>query len=148
MPDPLSVCEQAAKIGGKVLVELAGRAGFREKGARDFVTEADLMSQEVITDFIRRHVPIEHRLIGEEDTLAFENDGSDQLTWLIDPLDGTTNYVHGFPHYCVSIAHAQGDQVLAAAVFDPTTDELFSAQQGSRRAAQRRADQCLPRSFD
>jgi myo-inositol-1(or 4)-monophosphatase len=102
----------------------------REKGVRDFVTDADHASQEAIRRVIAPRFP-EHEFVGEEHALAVLPDLGETYTWVVDPLDGTTNYVHGYPHYAVSVAVARGSEILAGVVFDPIADQCFAARAGS-----------------
>ncbi len=123
----LEAAQHSARIGGQVLRDWAGRFTAREKRPSDLVTEADLASQQAIHDFLRREFPT-HRFLGEEG-LSVESSES-TCRWLIDPLDGTSNYVHGFPYYCVSVGVERDGQLTAGAVYDPTRDELYSAALG------------------
>jgi len=128
-----SVCERAARTGGSVLLDWAGRVTVREKGPADLVTEADLAAQEVVRQTIAEVFP-EHRFVGEEsstegDLESHFADGESYL-WLVDPLDGTTNFAHNFPHYACSVAVLCGDEVLAAAVYNPVADECYTASRG------------------
>ena len=129
--DPLEVCEAAARAGGTILREHAGRlaaGGVMRKGPGDFVTAADYASQREIRRILLGAFP-DHGFVGEEnDGLA--RDGTAGLRWIVDPLDGTTNFVHGFPAYCVSIALADGDTLLVGAIYDPVRDECFTARRG------------------
>jgi len=135
-PDLLAVCEAAARAGGHVLRDWAGRFAIREKAARDFVTEADLESQREIRRIVAAAFP-GHGFVGEEADAgtaqpppgAPGHSGSG-TRWIVDPLDGTTNYVHGFPAFCVSVAVADGDDILAGAIYDPLRDECFTARRG------------------
>jgi len=131
--DPLAVCTAAARAGGQVLREWQGRFTASNKGPRDLVTEADLAAQREIKRILLDAFP-DHGFIGEEaiagDTPAAHAD----LRWIVDPLDGTTNYVHGFPAYCVSIGLARGDELLVGAIYDPVHDELFTARRGGGAA--------------
>jgi myo-inositol-1(or 4)-monophosphatase len=117
----------AARAGGQILLDWRGRFSVREKSRANLVTEADDASQKAIHDLIRQTFP-EHGFLGEEglDENPFDSD----YRWIIDPLDGTSNYVHGFPYYAVSIALQHQDQLLAGVIFDPNRDEMFSATQG------------------
>src|SRR5271154_1293123 len=101
MADFVKVAETAARAGGAVLRHWLGRFAVREKGPSDLVTEADTASQEAIRGGVAKHFP-EHGFIGEEDAAA--NRANHEYCWIVDPLDGTTNYVHQVPHYCVSVA--------------------------------------------
>lgn len=121
-----TACE-AARIGGAVLQDWRHKFTAREKNPADLVTEADVASEQAIFDFIHARYPA-HGFLGEEG-LDRSGEGS-PVRWIIDPLDGTSNYVHGFPYYAVSIGVEQGGELVAGAVFDPTRDELFAAAQG------------------
>ena len=131
-PDPLDVCEAAARAGARVLQEWIGRFGVSSKGPQDLVTEADFASQREIRRILLDAFP-DHGFIGEE---ALPEAGPRAgaadagLRWIVDPLDGTTNYVHGFPAYCVSVALARGDEILVGAIHDPVVDECFTARTG------------------
>ena len=103
------------------------RIGFEYKGDVDLVTEADRSAEALITERIRARWP-RHDLVGEEG--ARVDTGSD-YRWYIDPLDGTTNFAHGFPVFCVSIALEHKGKRVAGVVYDPTRDELFAAEKGS-----------------
>ena len=130
--DPLAVCEAAARAGGQVLREHAGRLaeeGVMRKGPGDFVTAADYASQREVRRILLEAFP-DHGFVGEEnDGLA--RGGSTGLRWIVDPLDGTTNFVHGFPAYCVSIALADGETLLVGAIYDPVRNECFTARRGA-----------------
>jgi len=127
------VCEQAARAGGDVLRDWKGRFAVREKGPADLVTEADLASQEAIREILLGAFP-GHGFLAEEGFLADKNARlarqGDDLRWIVDPLDGTTNYVHGVPNYAVSIALERGGAPLVGTVYDPSADECFSAAAG------------------
>jgi myo-inositol-1(or 4)-monophosphatase len=133
MADLVEVCEEAARLGGGVLLEWIGRFKVREKGPADLVTEADLASQKSIRGLLADRFP-DHDFLGEEDAPAAdaiaEQVRSDRFVWIVDPLDGTTNYAHGDPHFCVSVAVVQDNTTLAGAVLKPATDECFTAQRG------------------
>jgi myo-inositol-1(or 4)-monophosphatase len=106
-----------------------GRFQARAKGVADLVTDADLASQAAIQRVISERFP-EHAFLGEErrDEAFVVGDG--RLTWIVDPLDGTTNYVHGYPQYAVSVGLARGRELLVGVVFDPLTEHCFSAAAG------------------
>jgi myo-inositol-1(or 4)-monophosphatase len=135
-PDPLLVAEMAARAGGRVLQAWRGRFAVRQKGPRDLVTEADVAAQEEIRRIVLDAFPA-HGFVGEEVEAGVPRPTSGQpghagegLRWLVDPLDGTSNYVHDFPAWCVSVALADGDNLLAGAIFDPVHDECFTAAAG------------------
>jgi len=127
LSDFLPSCEQAARAGGEVLLRWIGRFAVREKGPSDLVTEADTESQQAVRSLLLSRFP-HHDIVGEED----ESRGSRraEYCWFIDPLDGTTNYVHQVPHYAVSVALARRGQVVAATVFDPVSRECYTAAHG------------------
>ncbi len=133
MTDFIDVCEQAARAGGRVLRDLRGKIRPQEKGPRDLVTEADFGSQRVIRTLIADAFP-DHDFRGEEDAepvaTAISGSESSPYCWLVDPLDGTTNYVHQLPLYCVSVALCRGNEVVCGTVFDPVADECFTAIEG------------------
>lgn len=97
------------------------------KGEADLVTVADRKSEALIRERIGRHWPT-HDILGEEGGLA--DTGSD-YRWYVDPLDGTTNFAHGFPVFCVSMALDHKGKRIAGVIYDPTRDELFAAEKGS-----------------
>ncbi len=132
MKDHLEVCEAAARAGGRVLQEWLGKFGVSNKGPRDLVTEADIASQREIRRIVLEAFP-DHGFIGEESIHDDSHGGAGDaggFRWYVDPLDGTSNYVHGFPAYCVSVALARGDEILAATIHDPLHDECFTARAG------------------
>ncbi len=128
MPEFLDVAIAAARQGGKVLQDLlpADRAVAYKGSRTDLVTDADRRAEEAILACIRSHFP-DDAVLSEEQGAG---PGRSPYRWIIDPLDGTTNYAHRFPLYCVSVAVEAGGQVLAGAVYDPTRDELFAARRG------------------
>lgn len=121
------VADEAARLGGRILQEWRAKFTAREKSPKNLVTEADIASQQAILQFILARYP-DHQFLGEEDLCRA---GSAPYRWIIDPLDGTSNYVHGFPYYAVSIAVECAGELVAGAVFDPNRDELFSAARGA-----------------
>ncbi len=135
-PDTLAVCEMAARAGGRVLREWAGRFAVTQKSPRDFVTEADFASQREIRRIVGEAFP-DHGFVGEEadagpaqPPAGAPGHSGAGTRWIVDPLDGTTNYVHGFPAYCVSVALASHDELEVGAIYDPLRDECFTARRG------------------
>jgi myo-inositol-1(or 4)-monophosphatase len=126
--DLLSVARDAAKAAGLVLLDRV-RTGFHieRKNPINLVTDADHDAQQRVIDHIRRHYP-EHRILAEE--RGGDTHGSSPFRWIIDPLDGTTNFAHGFPMYAVSIGVEYRDELLIGVVYDPTRNELFTAEAG------------------
>src|SRR3954454_23644881 len=132
MPDDsLSVIAEvaaaAARAGGDVLRESYGRVrSIRFKGATDLVTEVDVRAEQTIVALIRARFPT-HQLMAEEGSAA---GGDPRNRWIIDPLDGTTNYAHGLRMFSVSVGYEREGQLAAGAVYDPMQDELFLATAG------------------
>ncbi|MEN1678097.1 MAG: inositol monophosphatase family protein [Planctomycetota bacterium] len=128
-----AVAKDAAIAGGRELLRWRGKFKTREKGAADFVTDADLASQEAIQRIVAERFP-SHLFVGEESdggALDAAQRDTESFCWVVDPLDGTTNYVHDFPSYAVSIAVAQAGKPIAASIYDPLRDELYWAQKGA-----------------
>lgn len=134
MVDYGEVCERAARAGGHLLLNYRSRFRVREKAPRDLVTDADLASQRAIRDIVLGAFP-DHDFLGEEDdpaqagrTASRTSDGRPR--WIVDPLDGTANYVHGLQGFAVSIAVEQQGKLLAGTVFDPVSGECYTARAG------------------
>jgi myo-inositol-1(or 4)-monophosphatase len=125
----LETCEAAARAGGRELLSWRGRFQAREKGATDFVTDADLASEAAIRRIVGERFP-DHAILGEEQPPDEYPTDPRQMTWIVDPLDGTTNYLHDYPHYAVSVAVARGGELLAGVIYDPVREECFSAANG------------------
>ena len=120
-------CE-AAHIAGDILRAYQTKFKSREKGPRDLVTDADEAAQMAIERYLKARFP-DHAFLGEESTAAVRQAAleSGKLLWVVDPLDGTANYVHGLSMFAVSIALVQGDRVLVGVVHDPIANETFTA---------------------
>lgn len=120
---------RAAREAGAILQDFAAR-GFRieHKGRINLVTEADLASERHIKELIAAHYPT-HKILAEESGASAHE--SEEYTWIIDPLDGTTNFSHGYPCYAVSIGIEHKGQSIAGVIYDPTRDELFAAERGA-----------------
>ncbi|QDS97379.1 inositol monophosphatase family protein [Adhaeretor mobilis] len=128
----LEVCRLAARAGAEQLLSWRGRFETREKGARDFVTDADIASEKAVCTVIAQHFP-SHAILGEES--AAESAPAKELLsrpfcWVIDPLDGTTNYLHQFPCFGVSVAVAADGILQAGVIIDPLLREEFAASRG------------------
>jgi myo-inositol-1(or 4)-monophosphatase len=121
-----------ARDAGAILRQRLTRARTIDfKGTVDLVTDADRASEELIASRIRQAFP-HHRLLGEEGARGASPDGHEapEFGWVVDPLDGTTNYAHGYPHFAVSIALEQRGTVVLGVVYDPMRDELFVGERG------------------
>ena len=129
MSELLETCESAARAGATELLAWQGRFEAREKAPADLVTDADFASQAAIRGEIAARFP-HHLFIGEEKTSQVEV-GEDDFVWLVDPLDGTTNYIHGFPCFAVSVAVARGRELLAGVIYDPLAEEIYAGERGS-----------------
>ncbi len=119
---------QIAQVSGRILMDLKGRVVAQEKGHRDLVTAADHASQSQIQVEIATRFP-EHRFVGEEST-EFDSRWQSGLAWVVDPLDGTLNFVHGLPGFSVSIALCRDAKPLVGVVHDPWLGETYSAFAG------------------
>jgi myo-inositol-1(or 4)-monophosphatase len=126
----LNFAIQTAREAGAILIDRLGRAlQVSNKGAIDLVTEADVASEKLIIERIKSHYP-RHAILAEESGRVESASGNSEWKWIIDPLDGTTNYAHGYPCFCVSIALECAGVIEIAAIYDPTRDEMFSAERG------------------
>jgi myo-inositol-1(or 4)-monophosphatase len=117
----------AREAGALLMTHFARRVKIEYKGDVDLVTAADRESEALIMERIQARWP-RHDVVGEEG--SYQQTGSD-YRWYVDPLDGTTNFAHGFPVFCVSIALEHKGSRIAGVVYDPTRDELFAAEKGS-----------------
>src|SRR5512140_4020817 len=118
--------EIAREAGALLLTFFKRRIGFTYKGDVDLVTEADRAAEKLIVEHIKNFWP-DHEIIGEEGT---RKTGGSEFRWYVDPLDGTTNFAHGYPVFCVSLGLARNDELVAGVLYDPTRDELFTAEKG------------------
>jgi myo-inositol-1(or 4)-monophosphatase len=126
--DFVPAMSQIAREAGALLMKyFHQRVKVEYKGEADLVTVADRESEKLIRERITQFWPT-HDILGEEGGLR--DTGSD-YRWYVDPLDGTTNFAHGFPVFCVSMALEHKGQRVAGVIYDPTRDELFAAEQGS-----------------
>lgn len=135
----LKVARQAAVAAGALLrLNFDRPHDITLKGVIDPVTESDLQSQEIIISLIRQAFP-DHAILAEEDLPGSGDDdnaagpggeGAASHRWIIDPLDGTVNYAHGFPMFCVSVACEVAGRLEVGVIYDPLREELFEAQRG------------------
>ena len=100
------------------------------KSHNDFVTEVDQAAERAIIDVLTQAYP-DHAILAEESGASANLHDDNENVWIIDPLDGTTNFIHGFPQYAVSIALQQRGQITQAVIYDPTRNELFTATKGA-----------------
>lgn len=125
----LNFAIQVATEAGKLLRDrLGGKMGIMHKGFINLVTDVDLQSEQLIKEMIASRYP-KHEVLAEEGGLA--QGAPSQYRWIVDPLDGTTNYAHGYPVFCVSIALEISGRIELGVVYDPMREELFAAERGS-----------------
>ncbi len=123
----LNFAIRVAKDAGALLRDRLGtRIEIGHKGSIDLVTDVDLASEKLIREAISTYHP-RHEILAEEGGLTESNS---EYRWIVDPLDGTTNYAHGYPVFCVSIALEHKGEVMLGVVYDPTREELFTAERG------------------
>lgn len=125
----LNIAIRAARSAGNIIVRSLQHVEHLEvttKGRNDFVSDVDRLAEQEIINIIHKAYP-EHAIMAEESG----QQGEDDTVWVIDPLDGTTNFLHGFPHYCVSIAIMVRGKIEHGVIYDPLRDELFTASRGA-----------------
>src|ERR1039458_2143605 len=125
----LNIAVRAARRAGEIIVRSLVRLESLEvtsKGRNDYVSEIDRAAEREIIDIVRKHYP-EHAILAEESGRSGEND----TVWIIDPLDGTTNFLHGFPVFAVLIAVEQRGRLEIGVVYDPMRQEVFTAARGA-----------------
>ncbi len=125
----LNTAITAARKAGDVISKYANRVDqleIQEKASHDFVSQVDRMAEETIIDILHTAYR-DHSILGEE---SGRHDGSSAYEWVIDPLDGTTNYLYGIPHYAVSIGLKKNGILDQAVIYDPAKDDLFTASKG------------------
>lgn len=130
LADYLNAAREAARRAAAVLQEWRKRFQVREKARFDLVTDADLASQRAIRAYLCSCYP-GHGFLGEEENAGAGRPGLDAPpTWIVDPIDGTTNYVHDFPFYCISIGLQIAGELVVGVVYEPSRQEMFSAARG------------------
>ncbi len=128
MPEYLEIAVEIAREAGALIAQLAQRPHeIAYKRPADLVTDADRRSEALIVERLHSHFP-KHAIVAEEGS-GLESDSD--YCWYVDPLDGTTNFAHGFPVFCVSLGLAYRGEVIAGTVYDPTREELFTAERGA-----------------
>jgi myo-inositol-1(or 4)-monophosphatase len=130
LADYVDAAREAARRAAAVLEDWRHRFQVHEKALADLVTDADLASQETIRAYLQTRFP-SHAFLGEEDREPGARPGAGAPpTWIVDPIDGTTNYVHDYPFYCISIGIEVAGELVAGVVLDPSRDELFWGAKG------------------
>src|SRR5260370_15681181 len=119
--------QELAREAGALLLSYFGKVSIEYKGDVDIVTEADRASEKLVVARIRKQWP-SHDLIGEEGS---RNETGSDFRWYVDPLDGTTNFAHGYPVFCVSLGLEYKGQRIAGVVYDPCRDDMFAAEKAS-----------------
>jgi myo-inositol-1(or 4)-monophosphatase len=126
----VNIATRAARQAGEIITRASERMDkltITSKSENDYVSEVDNMAEQEIIRTIRKAFP-DHAILAEE---SGQTEGNSDFEWIIDPLDGTTNYLHQFPQYSVSIAVKQKGRLEHAVIFDPLKDEIFSASRGA-----------------
>lgn len=127
MQTKLKIAKQAAEAGAEVVARAFEQGvAVRTKGVSDLVTDADLESEQAIAGVIRQAFP-DHAILGEE---TFRDDVSAEHLWVVDPLDGTTNFAHGIPHFAVSIAYYHRGEAICGVILNPITRDCYTAARG------------------
>lgn len=151
MREPITnIAIEAARAAGNIITRAMQRMDtvkITEKGPHDFVTEIDQRVEQEITSIIRKAYP-SHAILGEE----FGEKKGNEFQWVIDPIDGTRNFIHGFPHFAVSIAVMHKNRIEYGVIYDPVRQELFTAIRGKgaflndrriRVSQRKKLDECL-----
>lgn len=121
------LAEIAARVSGDILLSNLGKVkNIEYKSKHNFVTEIDIQSEKSIIGIIKRYYP-KHSIFAEE---SGKDEHASDFQWIIDPLDGTTNYAHSYPFFCISIALRIKSELVVGVVYDPIKDEMFKAKRG------------------
>ena len=120
----IKACEKASKILIRDFGEIE-KLQVSKKGPSDFVTNSDLKTEKIIIDELKKAKP-NYSIISEEN--GIENNKDKKNTWIIDPIDGTVNFLHGVPHFAISIALKSNNEIISGLIFDPIKDEMFYAE--------------------
>ena len=127
----LNIMIKASERASKVLIKDFGeieKLQVSKKGPKDFVTNSDVKTEKIIIDELKKAKP-NYSILSEEK--GIENNKDKNNTWIIDPIDGTINYLHGVPHFAISIALKSYDQIIAGLIYDPIKDEIFYAEKNN-----------------
>ena len=122
----LETAEEIAREAGALLMDYYGRVSFELKGDFDLVTAADKASEKLVIERLVKHFP-EHSILAEE---GGGHESPSEYRWYVDPLDGTTNFAHGYPVFNVTLGLEKAGEMIAGVVFDPTRNEMFRAERG------------------
>ncbi len=126
----INIAENAARSAGSIILKASERMDkvkIFEKGPHDYTTSIDQLAEETIIEIIHTAYP-NHTILAEESGTSTHS--NEESVWIIDPIDGTTNFIHGIPHYAVSIAYQYRGKIEHGVIYDPIRDELFSASRG------------------
>ena len=127
----LNIMIKASEKASKILIKDFGeieKLQVSKKGPKDFVTNSDLKTEKIIINELKKAKP-NYSILSEEE--GIENNKDKNNTWVVDPIDGTINYLHGVPHFAISIALKSHDQIIAGLIYDPIKDEMFYAEKNS-----------------
>ena len=123
----IKACEKASKILIRDFGELE-KLQVSKKGPRDFVTNSDVKAEKIIIEELKKARP-NYSIVSEEN--GVENNKDTSNSWIIDPIDGTINFLHGIPHFAISIALKSDDEIICGLIFDPIKDEMFYAEKNN-----------------
>ena len=127
----LNIMIKASEKASKVLVRDFGeieKLQVKKKGPTDFVTNADIKVEKIIIEELKKARP-NYSFITEENGVKINKDKNN--TWIIDPIDGTVNFLHGIPHFAISIAHKSENEIISGLIFDPIKNEMFYAEKNN-----------------
>ena len=127
----LNIMIKASEKASKVLIRDFGeieKLQVSKKGPLDFVTNSDLKTEKIIIEELKKAKP-NYSIISEEN--GIENNKDKNNTWIIDPIDGTVNFLHGIPHFAISIALKSNDEIISGLIFDPIKNEMFFAEKNN-----------------
>ena len=127
----LNIMIKAAEKASKILIRDFGeieKLQVSQKGPADFVTNSDLKAEKIIIEELKRAKP-HYSIVSEENGL--EDNKDKKNTWIIDPIDGTVNFLHGIPHFAISIALKSNDEIISGIIFDPIKNEMFYAEKNN-----------------
>ena len=144
----IKACEKASKILIRDFGEIENLQ-VSKKGPKDFITNSDMRTEKIIIEELRKARP-SYSFISEEN--GSENNKDINNTWIVDPIDGTINFLHGIPHFAISIALRSNDEIVSGLIYDPIKDEMFFAEKNNgafcnnqriRVSSKNNIDECL-----